>query len=162
MSDGQAIGISGIPRFGDTPAPADLFHLYLYKAMINYLPDTTQTLFPFVLYRRQTARKIGSSVVPTPDTDITQVSPMIGRIAWMPGTGGLSAFAFLVDPFVGALARGGLNPTTPIVTLCLFDNTPVAVGATYHYYLMHFDSNFEPDQIINAGEVTITEEEEEL
>jgi len=162
---GSVLGVSGIPRFGESPAPDDLFHASLFYKLIQsglqsgvYLPDLTQTLFPFVLYRRQTARKIGSSSVATPDTDITQVSPMIGRIAWMPGTGNNADFAYLVDPFVGALARGGLNVAHPMATLCLFDNTPVAVGATYHYYLMHFDPGFEPDQIIDAGEVTITAE----
>lgn len=164
---GCVLGVSGIPRFDESPVPADLFHAFLlYK--VDHIEgggfhkvDFTQSLLPFVLYRRQTARQIGSSTAPTPDTDITQVSPMIGRIAWMPETGANPRFAFLVDPFVGALARGGLNPSKPIVTLCLFDNTPVALGATYHYYLMHFDSGFEPDQIIDAGEVTIREEAEQ-
>lgn len=164
-SYGSVLGVSGIPRFVQSPEPDDLFHSFLFYKMKPsgggsgvYMPDLSQPLFPFVLYRRQTARKVGSSTVATPDTDITQVSPMIGRIAWMPETGGNPQFAFLVDPFVGALARGGFNAAHPMATLCLFDNTPVAVGATYHYYLMHFDSNFEPDQIIDAGAVTITAE----
>lgn len=165
---GNVLGFSGVPRFEESPAPADLFHKYLY-AKVNqsaggsgvYMPDFSQTLFPFVLYRRQTARKLGSAVVPTPDTDITQVSPMIQRIAWMHGSGSSSEFAFLVDPFVGVLAKGGLHSNSPAATLCLFDNTPVAINATYHYYLMHFDTNFEPDQIIDAGEVTIAEEQEQ-
>ena len=162
---GTVLGVSGIPRFGESPPPADLFHQFLLYKVEHagggfHQIDFTQSLFPFVLYRRQTARQIGSVTVPTPDTDITQVSPMIGRIAWMPEPGADPRFAFLVDPFVGALARGGLNPYTPVVTLCLFDNTPVALGATYHYYLMHFDSGFEPDQIIDAGEVTIRGEVE--
>ena len=157
------LGVSGIPRFGEIPPPADLFHSFLYFKTVSaaggsgvYMPDLTQTLFPFVLYQRQTARRLGDAVIPTPDTDITQVSPMIGRIAWTPEAGAEPRFALLVDPFVGALVTG----TAPhgSAQLCLFDNTPVAVGATYQYYLMHFDSAFEPDQIINAGQVTITEQ----
>jgi hypothetical protein len=50
----------------------------------------------------------------------------------------------------------GLSPLA--ADLCLFDNSPVADGATYQYYLVHFTEALDPDLIIDAGTLTFPEE----
>ncbi len=64
-----------------------------------------------------------------------------------------SPFTYLTDADVGLLA----NPNGTHADIILWDTTPVAEGATYHYYLVRFNPEAEIDQIVDAGEITIPE-----
>lgn len=149
---------------------ADLFEQYLYKKKIPnpelVIEDPDSSLFPFVLYRQQVARKIEGVDEPTPDTDIVQASHLVRSIAWdtrsLPRPPGEENppppnFAFITDPWIGPARKTPLPTGGFHADLCYFDTTPVMAGATYQYYLLHFDELGEPDGIIDAGQVTISE-----
>jgi hypothetical protein len=161
----DAVGINS------APPPADLFHQYLFKKKLPHpelaleIPDSS--IFPFVVYRQQIARKIAGVDEPTPDTDIVQASHLVRNIIWdssslaRPPTEPTEdapppGFAFFNDPWIG-VARQSPTLSSLSVDLCYFDTTPVAAGSTYRYFLMHFDELGEPDGIIDAGTVTISE-----
>ncbi|MCX6872480.1 MAG: hypothetical protein NTW21_01535 [Verrucomicrobia bacterium] len=151
------LGISGIPGFdASSPKPA-LLKTFLFPAAAgSAVPASLTSPLPFVLYRQQTARLIEGVTVATYGTDIIQASPLINSISWTPETGADPQFALFIDPFVGAAM---LEPDRlPLgADLCLFDNSPVAAGATYHYYLVHFGPTGEPDAIIDAKSLTFPE-----
>ena len=154
------LGIDDAVGFTSTPSNPDLMHTYLAPKLTGYGDitsiDTTQKLFPIVLYRRQTARLIDGVSVPTPDTDIIQASSMINAISWVPDPVEAPTLALFIDPFVSPVMLEP-NPAFPAADLCLFDNSPVAAGATYQYYLVHFNSGLEPESIIDAGTLTFPE-----
>lgn len=152
------LGISGIPGFDANPPKPDLLYQFLCPPLDTggWMKSSVNSPLPCVLYRQQTARLIEGTTVPTYGTDIIQASPMIHSISWAPEAGADPQFAMIIDPFVGAAM---LEPNRMPVgaDLCLFDNSPVAAGATYHYYLAHFGKNGEPDAIIDAGALTFPE-----
>jgi len=123
-----------------------------------FVTESDQSLFPIVLYRRQTHRDIAGESVPTPDADIIQATPMIEHIAWTPYPTDAPTGALFTDPFVGAAMMEPLGVAPYFADLCLFDNSPVAYGATYQYYLVHFNPDGEPDAIIDAGSITISDQ----
>ncbi len=175
----------GIGRFGinnavgmnNTPAPNDLFQQFLFKQKFPHpelvIENSDSSLFPFVVYRKQIARRIEGIDEKTPGTDIIQASHLVRSIIWdnrqqqrppneeiPPPTG----YAFLSDPWIG-VARfpsvseviSGGGALVNHIDLCYFDTTPVTEGATYQYYLLHFNEVGEPDGIIDAGTVTISD-----
>jgi hypothetical protein len=153
-------GINNATGFPTTPADPKMMHQFLAPRLKQFgditAPDFSQSLLPCVLYRRQTARFIEGVTLATPDTDIIQASPMIRAISWAYDPPGTPTLALFIDPFVSAAM---LEPAvTPLAAdLCLFDNSPVAAGATYQYYLVHFSEALEPDLIIDAGTLTFPE-----
>ena len=138
-----------------------LFRRYFSQGDVGYELDTPP-LLPVALYRQQIGWGTVASYTPVPNADVVQVSPLITRIESTVRTGqGAAAdrrFRVLTDPFVNAVIThepaGTFNPV--FADLCLFDTTPVTVGAVYSYYLVHFDSRFAIDFMINAGTVAIT------
>ena len=152
------LGISGITGFDAVPAKADLLKQFLCRPDHTdaYVKSSVTSPLPCVLYRQQTARRIEGASVPTYGTDIVQATPLIDSIAWAPEAGANPQFAMFIDPFVGA-AMLEPNRLPWAADLCLFDNSPVAAGATYHYYLAHFAANGEPDAIIDAGSLSFPE-----
>ena len=176
---------TGIGNFGlnnavgdsENPPRDDLFQQFLFRQkyphpeLVIINPDTE--LFPFVVYRQQISRRIEGVDEATPDTDIVQASHLVRSIVWdsnqiqpRPGTEPApppSGFAFLNDPWIGVARFPPLNPATGgsdaslQLDFCYFDTTPVTEGATYQYYLLHFNELGEPDGIIDAGTVTISD-----
>jgi hypothetical protein len=154
-------GIANATGFPAMPTDPRMMHQFLAPRLKQYgdvtVPDFSQSLLPCVLYRRQTARAIDGATLPTPDTDIIQASPMINAISWAYDPPGTPDLALFIDPLVSAamLEPGG----SPLAAdLCLFDNSPVADGATYQYYLVHFNAALDPDLVIDAGTLTFPEE----
>ena len=145
--------------FSSSTHPEDLIDQFIAPRIIEgkefSYPDPEQKLLPVVLYRQQTHREIGGESVLTPGTDIIQASPLIERVAWTPHPADAPTAAAFVDPFVGVAFLEPLGASPHFADLCLFDNSPVAAGATYQYYLVHFSDDGEPDAIIDAGTVRI-------
>ena len=120
--------------------------------------DSSASLLPVVLYRQQTARLIEGAFQSLTETDLVQVSPMITGISWVPEPTGNRTFIRVTDPFVWASGRqmaDSVNGSTFQIDLGITDTAPVASGARYRYWLAHFDSYGEVDQLIDAGELTI-------
>jgi hypothetical protein len=149
------LGLRNIPDFNGSTGPNNLFHQFLHRREKNY-GDTTsfdygKNSFPIALYRQQTSRTIGGQSTAVNGADLVQVSPMIENIAWRVENG----YATLVDPFVRAVRRTTITIEGGTVDLCIFDNAPVASGATYTYYLVHFGPDGEPDFITLCGNTPI-------
>jgi hypothetical protein len=153
-------GINNATGFPSAPTDPRMMHQFLAPRLKQLgdvtVPDFSQSLLPSVLYRRQTARTIEGVSLPTPDTDVIQASPMIRAISWAYDPPGTPDLALFIDPFVSAaMLEPGVTPRA--ADLCLFDNSPVAAGATYQYYLVHFSEALEPDLVIDAGTLTFPE-----
>jgi len=56
----------------------------------------------------------------------------------------------LLNPFIGVMAHLYTS-----YDFYLLDTHPAVAGARYHYALVHFAANGEPDQSIPAGEVEL-------
>jgi hypothetical protein len=153
-------GINNATGFPGLPPDPRMMHQFLAPRLKQLgdiiVPDFSQSLLPVVLYRRQIARSIEGVSLPTPDTDIIQASSMIEAISWAYDPPGTPDLALLIDPFVSAaLLEPAVSPLA--ADLCLFDNSPVAAGATYQYYLVHFNRDYEPDAVIDAGTLNFPE-----
>lgn len=114
-------------------------------------------LLPIALYRQQ----VTNAVFPKVSGVMTQVTPMIESLAYTTISGTDSPGRIIVDRLIGARfepsagASGSVIGITGTTSLFLRDPQPVTVGATYRYYVVHFNPRKEPDQVIPAGEVTI-------
>ena len=152
-------GMRDLPGYAASNGPDDLLNQFVARKEISIgdiaTISTTENLFPVVLYRQQTHRKIETVLSAVVDADIVQVSPMIQKIAWAPT--GSSNYALFIDPYVGVVRRNTLTDNNPSLALCLYDTAPVATGARYRYFLAHFDEAFEIDGVIDAGVVEIPE-----
>ncbi len=160
------LGLKNIPGFASTNGPANLMHQFLARKtkLVGDIStyDFSVRLLPVVLYRQQTARSIQGISQPVVNADVVQVSPMITGIAWRPEADvtysndmPLEDYASIVDPYVRVVRRESLDGEYPRLALCLFDTAPVAAGATYQYFLVHFNPLGEPDGVIDAGTVPI-------
>jgi hypothetical protein len=153
-------GVDSAKGFPLAPHDPRLMHQFLAPRLKQYgdvfVADYTQSLLPVVLYRRQAARLVEGVSLATPDADLVQVSAMIRGISWTPDPPQAPTLALFIDPFVSA-ARLEPDAVPLAADLCLFDNSPVAAGATYQYSLVHFDKNLEPDAVIDAGTLSFPE-----
>jgi hypothetical protein len=120
---------------------------------------------PVALYRQQ-IRYSSPNVERPADQQgaILQCSPLISQIAYSvfpPGYPGYSGRSAIVDPAIGIVAYptgtfGALVPNgNYVLGFFVMDKLPVTKGATYQYWLVHFNVTNEPDRVINAGKVTI-------
>ncbi len=122
-------------------------HLFRRKA------GGTDVVLPAALYRQQ----ITNSNFPKVSGDVTQVSPLMEKIAVQPYTNQFYYGFDAIDKLIGR------SPNTEQIPgderdghgIYLFDTQPVISGASYRYYLVRFKANHEVDQIIQAGVVTL-------
>ncbi|MBL9134488.1 MAG: hypothetical protein JNK85_01405 [Verrucomicrobiales bacterium] len=133
------------------------------KDLESFLFPDTQSLPPremfrpinVVMYRQQ----VTNAEFPRVSGDVVQVTPLVRRMAAAALADG-SGFEFL-DPALGLTLH--LAPRDPEVNLSrppgvdlhLLDQHPVARGARYRYWLVHFDGKGEPDRTLPAGEVEV-------
>lgn len=116
---------------------------------------TIKTL-PAVLYRQQ-VRSAGSGIAPPAEQGpVVQCSPLITEIGYhVNGTGeNVEGMSIVKDPAIG-FKNTNYQPGLDIITFHLMDKLPVTQGATYRYWLIHFNNKNEPDRSFYAGEVTI-------
>jgi hypothetical protein len=121
-----------------------------------YADDSGSPLLPSVLYRQQVANAEFPSV---PDT-VVQCSPMVTKLAVQNlGSGDVR----LRDPFIGVTAVGtrsatdlrSVAGTTASLYLHLLDTKPVLSGARYQYWLVRFQPDGEPAEVVDAGQVDV-------
>ena len=105
-------------------------------------PGTT-ALFPAVIYRTQ----IANAEFGTVSGDLTQVTPLINRVAEVKQPGDGNDYD-LKDPYF--LAVSGSND------FILLDTQPVIIGAAYRYYIVRFTPTGEIERVIPTNTVTIT------
>jgi hypothetical protein len=122
-------------------------------------PESGQFLLPAVLYRQQVVSK-DFAVVPG---TVVQCSPKVGGLAYERLAGGNIRVR---DPFLGLtgvnIASGsdlspiaGAAPGTAKLYLHLLDTKPVLSGARYQYWLVRFQPDGEPAEVVDAGQVDV-------
>lgn len=114
-----------------------------------YAPDdASDTLLPFVLYRRQVA----NSLFPSVSGQYVQVTPMIEHFASAIDTP--TGKRRVLDPY---LVIGRIDPQVAedFHTICVRDRLGIVGGAAYEYLLMRFDERREPRDVLKLGTVTI-------
>jgi hypothetical protein len=113
-------------------------------------------LLPIVVYRQQ----IANTNFPKVSGDITQVSPMIESVPWTTG-----AFCtdcsphrvnvIILDRLMAIAWKFDQLTYHQHVMLCVRDQQPVQMGATYRYYVVRFNAKREVQEIIQAGDVDV-------
>ena len=102
-----------------------------------------QPLLPIVVYRQQVTNanfaRVSGSVI--------QVSPLLESIPW----NYLSASRYVTIP--DRLIGSGYESTNEF--FYLRDQQPVILGASYHYYVVRFNTQHEVAEVIDAGTVNI-------
>jgi len=120
---------------------------YLYQGLF------AAPLFPVALYRYQ----VPNAEFPNVSGDITQVSPLMERIAYQETTSGSSSPIILIhDPFIGAVPSQDFGALALPGQLFLLDTQPAVVGARYGYLLIRLGMNKEIQEVIPVGEVEVT------
>ncbi len=105
-----------------------------------------QSLLPIVVYREQ----LTNSLFPRVSGDIVQVTPLIERIPWS-----IDANRFVTIP--DRLFAGLADYQAPLYHYYFYvrDLQPVQLGASYRYFVMHFNDQREIQEIIPAGDVQL-------
>jgi hypothetical protein len=119
-------------------------NLGVYRRHSNDPSRNGNPLLPIVVYRQQVTNAAFSRV----SGDVTQVTPLLERIAWQDPSGNGTA-AIVPDRLI---AMGDSAPKV----LYLRDPQPVTLGASYRYFVVRFNKvNREVAEVIPAGVVTI-------
>ena len=151
-----AMQSSGILSFLGTSGTTN-WDTYLAPMESAYPGAGVVRTVPVVLYRQQVTAYAGavngSAGLSTPNAETIQVSPLVTNLSTTLSTISGSAHTYLTDADVGVLS----NAAGTAADIVLWDTTPLAENATYHYYLVRFNPEGEMDQIIHAGEITIPE-----
>jgi hypothetical protein len=141
------------------PVLVDLDPTHFIFTRVSSHPELAgQSLLPIVVYRQQ----IPNTTFPKASGSLIQVSPMLERIAWSyyPGSFGavqIPARTSIADLLIaGGTELISKNGTYAFVNnLYLRDQQPVMIGASYHYYVVRFNTKHEVAETIDAGVVTI-------
>jgi hypothetical protein len=118
---------------------------YLYQGFFG------KPLLPVALYRYQ----VPNLEFQTVSGDVTQVSPLMERIAYTEANDPqLGPITLVYDPFIAINGPGGLfsGPSS----IYLLDTQPVIERARYGYLLVRLGLNKEISEVIPVGEVEVT------
>jgi hypothetical protein len=122
----------------------------LIKIKDGALPEIR--VLPAALYRQEIIIDPGTmqEAAPALRAPIVQCSPLISEIAYstLPPGGPHPGKHFLNDPAIFGL-RINVEERSEAF---LMDKMPVRARTKYRYWLVHFDTNNEPDRVIYAGE----------
>ncbi len=108
-----------------------------------------ETMFPFVIYRRQVTNSLYSTV----SGDLYQVSPLIETIYYEPNPSATNLVVY--DPYFVFVADDPYEETE--IGIYVLDTQPATRGAAYEYLLMRYNDQHEVDRIIPGGTVEIPE-----
>ncbi|HXI54112.1 MAG TPA: hypothetical protein VNH84_21520, partial [Candidatus Saccharimonadales bacterium] len=103
-----------------------------------------ERVLPIALYRYQ----VPNANYPNVSGDVTQVSPLMERIAFAIEGGRTAVY----DPFIRLWREPNVQS---YFDMYLIDTQPVVVGARYKYLLARFKPNHEIDQVIGTNEVEV-------
>lgn len=109
------------------------------------------TVPPVVLYRQIVHANFSDT---TNTADMVQASPLVSSIAWR----NENAKVAVVDPLIVTIPTYDTNTSSyTLASFWLPDTKPVTIGYTYRYFLVRFDTNYEIEQVIDCGSVTISQ-----
>lgn len=103
-------------------------------------------LVPLVVYRQQ----VTNSSFPRVSGNLVQVSPLIESLPWS-----INANQFVTIPDRLIALNNETWSDSSVGWIYLRDQQPVILGATYHYYVVRFNSQHEVAEVIDAGTVSI-------
>lgn len=113
-------------------------------------PDPSRagrTLLPMVLYRQQ----VTNAAFPKVSGDTVQVSPLIERLPWSYSTA--NRMVTIRDRLLRL--RSETYDDHSLYSLYVCDQQPLVLGARYRYYIVRFNDQREPLDIVPAGEVEL-------
>lgn len=106
---------------------------------------------PVVLYRQIVNAQSRNT---TNTADMVQASPLVSAITWRTESGKTA----IVDPLIVTLpSYDSATSRYTAVSFWLPDTKPVTVGYTYRYFLVRFGADWEMEQVIDCGSVTISQ-----
>ncbi len=142
-----------------SPVFTDLDPTHFLFTRNSSKPDQAgQSLLPIVVYRQQVTNALFAKV----SGSLVQVTPMLEKLAWryfsnFTGTvqvpSGTAIFDLLIAGGTELISQGGTFAN--VNYLYLRDQQPVMIGASYHYYVVRFNTKHEVAETIDAGTVTI-------
>ncbi len=144
---GAKIPIVGSPTNGNTMIPT-------FTSPLKYVfaKKDGSTVLPLVLYRYQ----VPNGNFPTVSGDVTQVTPMMEKIAYQQTTvAGFGQVTVIRDPFIGVYRYNNSPLTEPSYDMFLLDTQPTITGARYGYLLVRFGTNREIEEVIPTNEVEL-------
>lgn len=134
--------VNGKPPNYTIPAALDIM-----SAVYTNEAASSNTMFPFVLYRYQITNDLYNYV----SGDVYQVTPFMESIASITVSNTTSVF----DPYIFLVQLPGQESQYNVV---LLDHQPVQRGAAYRYVMVRMDERHEIERIIPAGTITIPAE----
>ena len=120
----------------------------------SYLLGVPGSITPCVLYRQTLLQNQAPGA-------LVQVSPLRSQISFRkdfvnsPANGSAAWITTILDPFIKTLAYSPAQGGS--ANFALVDTHSVEEGATYHYYLAHYQENGEIKYVIDCGAITIPE-----
>ena len=124
----------------------------LFKRNSSNAERNGESLLPIAVYRQQAA----NAAFPKVTGSLIQVTPLIERLPFIKQGQSDTITITIADLLVGAGKEVVPNPNYAIVNyLYVRDQQPVLIGASYHYYVVRFNSKHEIAETIDAGIVTI-------
>ena len=109
------------------------------------------SLFPMMLYRTQ----VPNTMFPIVSGDVSQVSPLMEKIAYQEHQIGGRATAVIWDRYCAMVPPGSIPAADAKRDLFVLDRQPVLAGAKYRYLIVRFGPDHEIERIIPAGEIEI-------
>jgi hypothetical protein len=144
---GTQIPVVGTPTNGNTMIPG-------FTNPLNYVfaKKDGSTVLPLAVYRYQVA----NANFPTVSGDLTQVTPLMEKIAYQQTTvGQFGQVTIIRDPFIGVYRNSKSPLTEPGYDMFLLDTQPIINGARYGYLLVRFGANREIEEVIPMNEVEL-------
>jgi len=130
-------------NFGASPQPdpnPNMFHRLSANPQANGDP-----LLPIAVYRQQ----ITNANFPRVSGHVTQVSPLIESLPW---TINANRLVTIPDQLI-AFGSENWDDRFNYNFLYVRDQQPIVLGASYHYYVVRFNSQHEVAEVIDAGTV---------
>lgn len=128
-------------------------HADLFRSRATDSERANRTILPLVVYRQQ----VTNANFPKVSSDIVQVTPMIERIPWKVNTvlvgdgGGYISTVTIPDRLFAMV----WDQETYYNILYVLDQQPPVLGARYRYFVMRFNEQREPYDILPVGEVEL-------
>ncbi len=118
----------------------------VFRSLSSDASRANQPLLPIVIYRQQ----VTNAYFPKVSGDLTQVSPLIERIPWRNDNGYIT-----VPDRLFASHYESKDNQNYYFFLYVRDQQPVLAGAAYQYFVLRFNAQHEPQEIVPTAAVRI-------
>ena len=127
-------------------------HVGLFRSRATDAERANRTLLPLVVYRQQVA----NTNFPKVSGDIVQATPLIERVPWKAATNPFGDGGSIVTVTIpDRLFTMVWDQQTYYNILYVLDQQPAVLGARYRYFVVRFNEQREPYDILPVGEVEL-------